>query len=493
MKIFDTWQNTTSKIPQMKSEGVTTVGRYYSKSTWKALTKAEAQALSKAGIGLFVVYQDSNNSYASFSKERGRQAARNAIEIATEIGQPASSAIYFAVDYDASPSEVKGEIKEYFKALNKELKANAVEYFPGVYGNGEACGRLLEWDLVKYTWLSMSGGHHGHKEFLKSGKWSLLQHLEATFLDMDVDPDEANGTADFGAFHVAASGVIAPEALRASGGYVYSAKTGPMVVKTQGLNFRTEPDGAIIRELNMCDQVEVLDNWSADGAWKRVKVDGHEGAVFSRYLREAEPERIERLLGRAVTEWLRFDKGRADEKQDPYAGYVGEMWKNLGEDYDGRSVYPGGQDVPWSAAFISFVISRSGKAYSNFKMSGQHSVFTHDAIQSRLIGRTDRPFWGYRITEVKPALGDIVVRNRSGNNFSFDYAEVNSDYISHSDFVTEMLDNSIRVLGGNVGNTVTMSNPSGTGDTQEYELDSDGYIKPGQKVIAILKNRSRLV
>jgi hypothetical protein len=40
-------------------------------------------------------------------------------------------------------------------------------------------------------------------------------------------------------------------------------------------------------------------------------------------------------------------------------------------------------------------------------------------------------------------------------------------------------------MGGNVGNTVFY----GVG-LQEYELDSNGFIKDGQGVIALLKNRA---
>ena len=46
-------------------------------------------------------------------------------------------------------------------------------------------------------------------------------------------------------------------------------------------------------------------------------------------------------------------------------------------------------------------------------------------------------------------------------------------------------------MGGNVGNTVSMERFSSVGDDiQEYELDSNGFIAPGQKVIAVLSNRA---
>ncbi len=183
-------------------------------------------------------------------------------------------------------------------------------------------------------------------------------------------------------------------------------------------------------------------------------------------------------------------KGDASEKHDPYCQYVGEMWKAIGLKYDGRSKYADGRDVPWSAAFISWVVRKAGAGYGAFKFADAHSRFVHDSIQARLLERADRPFWGYRITQQRPAIGDIVARNRGGHAYSYDFAERNSAYESHSDVVVEARPGMIRVIGGNVGNTVSLSSFSGGDNLQEYDLDEDGFIRPGQKVIALLKNRA---
>jgi hypothetical protein len=60
--------------------------------------------------------------------------------------------------------------------------------------------------------------------------------------------------------------------------------------------------------------------------------------------------------------------------------------------------------------------------------------------------------------------------------------------MSHSDIVVEVSPDVVRVVGGNVGDTVTYG-----GDLQEYELDVEGFLKPNQRIIAILKNRAGLV
>jgi hypothetical protein len=112
-------------------------------------------------------------------------------------------------------------------------------------------------------------------------------------------------------------------------------------------------------------------------------------------------------------------------------------------------------------------------------------VFVNNAIKARVTDRTDKPFWGYRITEQRPALGDIIQRNRAGNNFGFSYAENHAEYASHSDIVVEVTPDVARVIGGNVQDTVSFGS-----NVQEYDLDGDGFIAPSQGVIALLKNRA---
>jgi len=140
-------------------------------------------------------------------------------------------------------------------------------------------------------------------------------------------------------------------------------------------------------------------------------------------------------------------------------------------------------EVPWSAAFISHVVKSSGVAYRNFKDSSRHSEFCHDAIQAKILKRNEKPFWGYRRRDMKPQVGDIVQRNRAGNKYSYDHAEIHSGYKSHSDIVVEVQKDIVRLIGGNVRDSVRMV---------EYKLDKNGYIARGQKIICILKNRAHL-
>jgi len=256
------------------------------------------------------------------------------------------------------------------------------------------------------------------------------------------------------------------------------------LVTTEGLRLRQTPGGTIVRDLTIAEQVLDLGAASQDG-WRRIKAGADEGVAFGKYLRLPGRPEVETLLRAAIDEWLRFEKGRADEAADPYYKYVREMWAAIGEPYDGRSHYPDGEEVPWSAAFISWVVRKGGPAYANFQFAASHSVFVNNAIKARVTNRLDKPYWGYRITEKQPELGDIIQRNRAGNNFSYSYAENHSEYKSHSDIVVEVTPDVVRVVGGNVNDSVTFGS-----DLQEYELDAEGFIKPNQGIIALLKNRA---
>ena len=39
---------------------------------------------------------------------------------------------------------------------------------------------------------------------------------------------------------------------------------------------------------------------------------------------------VEALIAQTIREWLRFEKGLGREFDDPFAGYVGEMWQAIG-------------------------------------------------------------------------------------------------------------------------------------------------------------------
>lgn len=214
MDIIDTPFNATRKVACLVSHGVGTVIRYYNFSNSlsfpeKCLQLAEAQALGAQGVQIAVVFQQRQNQVADFTELKGRAAGRRAYRHAHDsIGQPAGSAIYFSVDFDASPAEIENEIAPYFKGIKQafdEESAGSPEYRLGVYGSGLVCRTLSDKGLIDFIWLAMSRGFSGTREALAAGEFHLAQRAPAaTLCGLDVDFNDANPAhADFGAFTVA--------------------------------------------------------------------------------------------------------------------------------------------------------------------------------------------------------------------------------------------------------------------------------------------------
>lgn len=482
----------------LRSNGVDTIIRYYASSARpKTITPEEAKHLSKEGFAILPVFQDSSRSIANFSTAIGKANAKSAMDFAKRIGQPREQGgtILFAVDADYTASQIDGPILDYFSAV-KDTVADAFSI--GAYGSGAVLAKLLDAGLIKLPWISMSRLFLGTEQFFYSNKWAMRQ----------VPPELTHGSGvgydrnvvrvprrELGAFQVDAAGQGSLAWDDEQDGVLNGGSTGPVVVPaagatrfvtTEGLRLRTVPDGPIIRDLTLAEPVTDLGAAAVDG-WRKIRAGGDEGVAFGKYLRARGRDEIESLLRATVDEWLRFDKGRADEAADPHYKYVREMWAAIGEPWDGRSRYPNGEEVPWSAAFISWVVRRAGPAYANFQFAASHSVFVNNAIKARVTNRLDKPFWGYRITERKPEIGDIIQRNRGSGALTYSHAENHSSYSSHSDIVVEVTPDVVRVIGGNVGDTVSMR-----GAIQEYDLTADGFIKPNQRVISLLKNRAGL-
>lgn len=485
----------------LRGIGVDTVLRYHSSNSAnpKTITAAEAKLLSREGFGIIAIFQDNNTSAASFSFDKGKAAGMKAMAAAQAIGQPKGSSIFFAVDYDASTADIDGPISEYFRGIRHAI---GTSFLIGSYGGGTLHSRLLEHRFVDLAWISMSRLFNGTQGFFYSNRWAMRQlPPEQAHAPSGIDYDRnilRIPRAQLGVFRVDDNGVgrvigatAVPTPLATP--VLDVAASGTLrYVATDGLKLRASPNGTKIRELDLATPVQDMGAGAVAG-WRKVKVGDASGVVWGDYLRDPARPEVEALVRATVDEWLRFDKGSGNEDKQPWRGYVREMWARIGEPYDGASKYPSGEDVPWSAAFISWVVHRAGPAYKNFRFTAGHAAFVHHAIKSRVVGDTSVPFWGYPIDKAKPELGDIVQRNRGGGNFSFAYAESHSSYVSHSDIVVEVRPDVIRVIGGNVGDTVSMKSMTRSGDNlQDYALDANGHIKAGQGVIAVLKNRAGL-
>ncbi|MGF1446978.1 MAG: glycoside hydrolase domain-containing protein [Pikeienuella sp.] len=203
--IIDTAWAVGSAAAALSGAGCRTVIRYYnhrnsSRLPSKRLERAEAEALSAAGLSLAVVFQQRGGAGGHLSDLDATAGARDgarALDCAARVGQPEGSAIYFAVDHDFLARE-RAEIRLYFAALRRVL---ANRYRLGVYGSGALGAELLECELADYVWLAGARGWSGTRQMLAEGGWALFQSaLHLNWNGISYDANIVGASGEFGAF-----------------------------------------------------------------------------------------------------------------------------------------------------------------------------------------------------------------------------------------------------------------------------------------------------
>jgi hypothetical protein len=190
-----------SVIDAIRGAHLDFVARYYRSPTshWPTLSASEARLLSSSNLNIVVVWEGASNHASYFSQASGANDATSAYHQAKSIGQPAGSAIYFAVDYDASAADVTGQISDYFQGVAAGfVAAGGPDYKIGVYGSGAVCQALIDGGLAEYSWLAMSTGWRGYDDFVD--KCDILQGKALETLPFDHDSDDADD--DYGGFRV---------------------------------------------------------------------------------------------------------------------------------------------------------------------------------------------------------------------------------------------------------------------------------------------------
>ena len=289
--VFDTTEDCSSAIQCLKQRGYDTVGRYYARpgNEWKTIKLPEAVTLARAGMSIVAIYQDRQNQAADFDLSKGRFTGTTAYNNAAGvIFQTAGSAIYFSVDYDASESEVRGNIIPFFEGVKESFGQAAGAHGPtfriGVYGSGLVCRLLRDGGHVELTFLSQSTGHREHAIFLNSMNWNLSQKAETTLCGVDGDPDDTNPTKpDTGSFLLDLSSI----------GHVPGPPPRPTddrytVIASGGLRLRAGPgtEFDVQSVLSFGTMVTVL---GREGNWALVDAIGDgsaSGFAYSSYLRK---------------------------------------------------------------------------------------------------------------------------------------------------------------------------------------------------------------
>lgn len=184
----------------------------------------------------------------------------------------------------------------------------------------------------------------------------------------------------------------------------------------------------------------------------------------------------DKLVKKAEAELAAFG-GMAEDKS-PLKERIGLYW-----DFLNRPDLDGGDDIAWSAAFVSYMVNLAG-ANTTFPYSAQHSVYFYRTINDKMIKKASA-FWGYRVSEVTIEPGDILGMNRSDKPpIDYDWAMTHADYFSHADIVTSVSGKSVETIGGNV------SKKPGEVDRKTFTFAGGKLLNKSktQEIFVVIKN-----
>ncbi len=136
---------------------------------------------------------------------------------------------------------------------------------------------------------------------------------------------------------------------------------------------------------------------------------------------------------------------------------------------------------PWSAAFISFVIKNAGATDDQFPKSQNHAKYILAGLANRLKNRLDAPIVYFDRNEVTPQIGDLVGFSRDGgvkNRADIEQFLPDKFFASHTDLVIEASGSTIKAIGGNVSQTIKITN---------IKADAAGKIDPSAQHFFVLR------
>jgi hypothetical protein len=137
---------TAKTAAAIAAAGYSFAARYLVPTGYKRLTRAEAEAITAAGMQIVSVYETTADRAAG-GATNGAIDGSNAAGTARAIGQPAGSAIYFAVDFDAQPKDYDA-IEAYFRAAARQI----IGYEIGVYGSYAVIEEMARRGAAKHFW-----------------------------------------------------------------------------------------------------------------------------------------------------------------------------------------------------------------------------------------------------------------------------------------------------------------------------------------------------
>jgi hypothetical protein len=164
----------------MKAAGVTFVCRYLSyDTTGKTATPGEVATLRAAGMALVFVWE-TTASRALAGMGAGQADATAALSQARGLGLPDDRPIFFAVDFDAVPTE-QPKINDYFSGVASVIGLNRT----GMYGGYGPVSRAFDAGKIRYGWqtLAWSNGKWDGRAGIQ--QYAIEQRMSAQDVDFN--------------------------------------------------------------------------------------------------------------------------------------------------------------------------------------------------------------------------------------------------------------------------------------------------------------------
>lgn len=171
---------TAARAQSLRAAGYRTIGRYLTNVEGTSLDKkikpGELATMAANGLSLFPIYQTYADSAGYFTWAQGYADALTAHDTALGHGIDAGAVVYFAVDYDATDTEVTQRVIPYFLGVDSGLRQRGSRYAHGVYGARNVCSRLAAEAFTRWSFVSgITSGWTGNVTYPLPANWAYDQ------------------------------------------------------------------------------------------------------------------------------------------------------------------------------------------------------------------------------------------------------------------------------------------------------------------------------
>ena len=189
----------SSALKTFADNDISFVCRYLRRTVTSSLSPTERDLIHSHGLDIVCFFQYSSNTASYFTEANAELDANAALVDAEVLNMPDGAAIYFAVDYDASTTDINNKIIPYFRKIAEVFAANEAPYRIGVYGSGLVCKTLKDTNnIAELTFLCGSTGYQGRSSYNSLTRFDVRQIAPSTTLGgISIDYDETWKT-DFG-------------------------------------------------------------------------------------------------------------------------------------------------------------------------------------------------------------------------------------------------------------------------------------------------------